>query len=196
MPRLQPGSLHVKYANRSTGIKQTAKQTSLETNALSNTYIHAAFHASSICAHRSLQLTALDQLGCCATDGQLARLLHFGLEDDLVAVLPHLGDERLAGVDGPGEPDFDVLERTVPRLSALVLPSSIGTAIGLGTDLLLIDSLARKTEEAQTVQNRLLEPAHLGEAGIDMQRTVSISSAIIRHSLFTIASPPPSPAGD
>lgn len=46
-----------------------------------------------------------------ATNRQLARLLDLGLEGDLVAIPPHLGHERLAGEDGAGETNLDVLVR-------------------------------------------------------------------------------------
>lgn len=59
-----------------------------------------------------LALSIADQLGCCASNGQLAGLLHLGLEGDLVAIAPHLGDESLAGDDDARKADLDVLEGT------------------------------------------------------------------------------------
>jgi hypothetical protein len=44
-----------------------------------------------------------------ARAGRRARRRH--TEDDLAALLPHLGDERLARVDDASEADLDVLER-------------------------------------------------------------------------------------
>lgn len=46
---------------------------------------------------------------------QLARLLDLGLEGDLVAVTPHLGDDGLAWDDGACEADLDVLEGAEPK---------------------------------------------------------------------------------
>lgn len=55
-----------------------------------------------------------NKLGSGSTDGQLASLLHLRLENDLVAVSPHLGHERLARQHGSCEADFDVLVGTEP----------------------------------------------------------------------------------
>jgi hypothetical protein len=57
-----------------------------------------------------LALAISHELGRSTGNGQLARLLNLGLESDLVAVAPHLGDERLAGDDRAGEAHLDVLE--------------------------------------------------------------------------------------
>ena len=90
-----------------------------------------------------------DELGAAARDGELARLLDLGLEDDLVAgLLPHLGDEGLARQHGAGEADLDAPEGTEP----------------------LVHGLGRHAHEAQPVQDRLLEAAHLGEARVDVER--------------------------
>lgn len=57
-----------------------------------------------------LALAISHELGRSTGNGQLARLLNLGLESDLVAVAPHLGDERLTGDDRAGEAHLDVLE--------------------------------------------------------------------------------------
>ena len=51
-----------------------------------------------------------DQFRSGAVDGKLSRLLHLGLENDPVSVLPHLRHKRLARIDGAGETDLDVLK--------------------------------------------------------------------------------------
>ena len=56
----------------------------------------------------------LEQLRRSAANGRLARLLDLGLEDDLLALLPHLRHKRLAGVNGAGEADLDVLDGAEP----------------------------------------------------------------------------------
>ena len=65
------------------------------------------------CLHLALIIS--HELGRGASNGQLARLLDLGLEGDLGAVAPHLGHEGLAGDDGAGEADLDVLEGAEPR---------------------------------------------------------------------------------
>lgn len=90
------------------------------------------------------------------TNGQLARLLDFGLENDLVALLPHLGHEGLAGHDDAGEADLDVLDLAK----------------------LLVDGLARDSKEAETVQDGLGKAAHLGELRVDVERVVIAAQAV------------------
>lgn len=81
-------------------------------------------------------------------NSRLASLLDLALEDDLVAVTPHLGDEGLAGNDGTSEANLDVLDGAV----------------------LIIDGLAGNTKAAKAVENGGLEAAHLGERGVDVER--------------------------
>ncbi|GKT92818.1 hypothetical protein Ct61P_10668 [Colletotrichum tofieldiae] len=70
--------------------------------------------------HSELALVA-EKLGGSAANGQLARLLDFGLEDNLAAVLPHLRYQRLPGDNGAGEAHLDVLEG--PKRSYTALPA-------------------------------------------------------------------------
>lgn len=97
---------------------------------------------------------------------QLPRLDHRGLEDDLVPFLPHLRLQRLPRNHRPRKPDLDVLEQPIP----------------------LHNVLTADAEEAQPVQNRILEPADLGELGVDVQRVViarqSIQRRLIRRRLL------------
>ena len=58
----------------------------------------------------NLALAVVQQLSSRASNGQLARLLHLGLEGDLVAVPPHLSHEGLARDDNASEANLDVLE--------------------------------------------------------------------------------------
>src|SRR3569833_2643141 len=90
-------------------------------------------------------LTLAEQLGGGTADGQLARLLDLGLEDDAVALLPHLGHERLAGEHGAGEAHLDVLE---------------------AADL-LVDGLAGDAEEAEPGGGGRRGAARRGGAGGD-----------------------------
>jgi hypothetical protein len=100
----------------------------------------------------SLQLgTTIYELSSCVRDSQLSRLFHLRLEDDLVVLLPALGNERLPGEHGAGESDLDVLESAV----------------------LLVDGFGGDTEEAQAVEDGDWETTHLGEGWIDVERTVS-----------------------
>lgn len=66
-----------------------------------------------------LALVGREELGGGAGNGGLARLLDLAGEDDLVALLPHLGDDGLAGVDGAGEADLDVLDGAEPVCAAV-----------------------------------------------------------------------------
>lgn len=61
-----------------------------------------------------LALVGRDELSGGTGNRRLARLLDLGGEDDLVALLPHLGDDGLAGVDGAGEADLDVFDGAEP----------------------------------------------------------------------------------
>lgn len=66
-------------------------------------------------SRRRLDLALVrEQLGGGAGNRGLASLLDLAGEDDLVALLPHLGDDGLAGVDGAGEADLDVLDGAEP----------------------------------------------------------------------------------
>lgn len=110
------------------------------------------------------------KLNCGTTNGQLSSLLDLRLEDDLAALLPHLGHERLARQDGPCEADFDVLVgaksgRTV-RLGQM---KALQFAV---VNSLFVNGLASNAHEAEAVQNWGLEAAHLREGGINMERAV------------------------
>lgn len=71
---------------------------------------------------QSLQLSILaHQLHRRRRERELACLLDLGLEDDLIALLPHLRNKRLAGDDRTSEADLDVAEGTKSkRLLVLV----------------------------------------------------------------------------
>lgn len=99
----------------------------------------------------NLAVTAIEQLDARATNSQLTSLLNLSLEDDLVAVAPHLRDEGLAGVNSTSKADLDVLKG----------------AKGL------VDGLAGDAEEAETVKNGALETAHLGKGGINVKGAVT-----------------------
>lgn len=64
----------------------------------------------SILSCLDLALVGRGELGGGTGNGRLASLLDLGGEDDLVALLPHLGDDGLARVDSTGEADLDVLD--------------------------------------------------------------------------------------
>jgi hypothetical protein len=86
-------------------------------------------------------------------DGGLASLLNLGLEDDLVALAPHLSDNGLARDNNTGEADLDVLESTEA----------------------LVDGLSGNAEAAKAVENGGLEAANLGKLGIDVERASNVS---------------------
>lgn len=58
---------------------------------------------------------SLNELSGSTGNGKLARLLDLGLEDDLVALPPHLGDDGLARDDGASEANLDVLKCAEPK---------------------------------------------------------------------------------
>lgn len=95
-----------------------------------------------------LALPGTSQLGASACNAELTSLLHLGLEDDHIALLPHLGHQRLAGDHNTCKADLDVLELAVSPHNRL----------------------AGNTERAQTVKDGLLEAADLAELGVDVQR--------------------------
>lgn len=107
-------------------------------------------HASLPQDSSDLSLRPLQQFSRGTADGQLASLLDLGLEDDLVAFLPHLSHERLPRVYGSSKADLYVLVRTE----------------------LLVHGLAGDAHEAQAVKNWYLEAAHLGKLRVDMERAV------------------------
>lgn len=98
----------------------------------------------------------LDELSGGASNSRLASLLDLALEDDLVALLPHLGDDGLAGDDGASEAHLDVLD---------------------GAEL-VVDGLAGDTEGAEAVQDGSLEATHLGKRGVHVQRVVVTAQAV------------------
>jgi hypothetical protein len=108
-----------------------------------------------------LALPSTGQLGASAGNAELTSLLHLGLEDDDVTLLPHLGHQRLAGNHNTCEADLDVLELAVSPH----------------------DRLAGNTERAQTVEDGLLEAADLAELGVDVQR-VAVSRQAVDGSLL------------
>jgi hypothetical protein len=94
---------------------------------------------------------------------KLARLLDLGLEDDFVALLPHLRDERLARDDRACEADFDVAEGTESKRVVLVLAELFLEGEGRRENSLLIYGLSGYAEEAKAMQDGRFETAHLGE---------------------------------
>lgn len=128
-------------------------------------YIYKSLHLTQALAPTTLY--HLHQLGGSAANGELPCLLDLGLEDNLVAIPPHLSDERLARHDSACEADLDVLESTEPiiRLASLQVEFVWGHSP-------LVDGLASNAKEAQTVQDRGLEAAHLCEARVDVQRAI------------------------
>lgn len=114
------------------------------------------FHPSQLFHLRS-RISHLSKISSGTANGKLTGLLDLGLEDNLlVTLLPHLGDERLAGVHGTSEADLDVLK---------------------GTEL-LVDRLAGNAERAETVQDGHLEASHLGELGVDVERVVVTAESV------------------
>lgn len=99
-----------------------------------------------------LALVVANQLSSGASNSRLASLLDLALEEDLLALLPHLGDDGLAGEDGASEADLDVLEGAV----------------------LVEDGLSGNTEGAEAVEDGGLEAAHLGEGRVDVERAKSM----------------------
>lgn len=95
----------------------------------------------------NLALSLIEQLDGSPTNSQLASLLDLGLEDDLAALAPHLGDEDLARFHGASEADLDVLVRAKR----------------------LVDGLAGDAKGGEAVENRFLEAAHLGEGGVNVK---------------------------
>lgn len=95
-------------------------------------------------------------------NSQLPSLLDFCLEEDLVALLPAFGNQRLAWEDGARESDLDVLEGAV----------------------FLVDSLGGDTEEAQTVQDGHWETADFGEFWVDVKR--ALESLLVFVSLLDL----------
>ncbi len=77
-------------------------------------YISCITRQSATCSNRlQLTLPTVNQLRSGARDAQLARLFHLLLEDDGIALLPHLRHERLTRYHDPGKSYFDVLEHAI-----------------------------------------------------------------------------------
>jgi hypothetical protein len=100
-----------------------------------------------------LALAVGPELSSSTGNSGLASLLDLGLEDDLVALAPHLSDNCLTRDDNTSEADLDVLERTEA----------------------LVDSLSGNTEAAEAVENGGLEATNLGKLGIDVERARNVS---------------------
>jgi hypothetical protein len=102
----------------------------------------------------------------------LAGLFNLGLENHLLALLPHFCYECLPWGYSAGEADFYVAERAVPN--PMCASVSKGSRICKGEclkgrgDVLVINSLARKTKRAQAMQNWHLKSSHLGKCGVDV----------------------------
>lgn len=65
--------------------------------------------------YSNLAFRISQQLSCCADNRILARLFDLALEDDLVALAPHLRHDSLTGIDSSSKTDLDILDWAVPR---------------------------------------------------------------------------------
>lgn len=68
---------------------------------------------SQICSNLAFGIS--HQFCCCANNCILACLFDLALEDDLVALAPHLRHNSLTGIDSSSEADLDILDRAIPR---------------------------------------------------------------------------------
>lgn len=109
-----------------------------------------------------LGLGAFQQLGSSPRNGRLACVYHRGLEENHIALLPHLRPEGLARQHHTGEADLEVLEGTICAEHML----------------------ARDTQRAEAVQNGGLKATHLAELGVNVQRVAVAVEAVERGLVF------------
>lgn len=107
-----------------------------------------------------LALWVGDELNTSAGDSRLASLNNSSLEDNDVALFPHLCSEGLAWQDDASEADLEVFECAV----------------------LLVDVLARDAEGTKAVEDRSLETTHLAEVGVKVER-VAVTVETVQSSL-------------
>jgi len=89
----------------------------------------------------------------CVGNGEDVALDNLDLVNDLVALLPHLGLEGLAGEDVLGEAHLDRLDAGGVRIAVRKQ-----------------DVLGRDAKRAQTVQNGHVKATHLSKRGVEVER--------------------------
>ena len=133
-----------------------------------------------------LRRRTVEQLSSTTSDGELTGFYNGDLEDDLVALLPHLGHECLAGVDAARESDLDIAERAI-RLQDVLARNTheAETCREQSIDQWGVQRIIRV--QARTMQNGLIKPAHRSKFWLNLTikfaKLVSCSARLQRDTV-------------